>query len=41
MTIDLSTPEEFSYDQQIYMLHPRVEGRYCQRDRHTLTRVPD
>jgi hypothetical protein len=41
MTIDLSTPDEFSYDQQTYMLQPRIEGPYCHRDRNTLNRIQD
>jgi hypothetical protein len=41
MTVDLSTPDEFSYDQQTYMLQPRMEGPYCHRDRNTLTRARD
>jgi hypothetical protein len=39
MTVDLSIPDEFSYDQQTFMHQPRSEDLYCHRDRNTLTRI--
>jgi hypothetical protein len=39
VTLDLSVPDRFSYDQSTYMYQPRIEGVYCHRDRNTLTRV--
>lgn len=40
MTVDLSTPDQFSYDQQTFMVQPRTDAPYCHRDRNTLRRVP-
>jgi hypothetical protein len=39
MTVDLSVPDEYSYDQQTFMYQPRSDDLYCHRDRNTLTRV--
>jgi hypothetical protein len=39
VTVDLSVPDRFSYDQQTYMLQPWTDDRYCHRDRNTLTRT--
>ena len=39
VTMDLSSPGRFSYDQQTFMMQPWTEGPYCHRDRNTLTRV--
>ena len=39
VTVDLATPDEFSYDQETYLLQPRTDSPYCHRDRNTLTRV--
>jgi hypothetical protein len=41
MTVDLSTPDQFSYDQKTYMRQPRSDGLYCHRDRNTLMRLRD
>ena len=38
MTVDLSRPEQFSYEQQTFMYQPRREDLYCHRDRNTLAR---
>jgi hypothetical protein len=39
MAVDLSKPDEFSYDQETFMYQPRIEGVYCHRDRNTLSRL--
>jgi hypothetical protein len=39
MTVDLSRPDEFSYDQETFMYQPRIDGVFCHRDRNTLTRL--
>jgi hypothetical protein len=39
MTVDLSVPDEFSYDQQTFMYQHRSDDLYCHRDRNTLTRI--
>jgi len=39
MTVDLSKPNEFSYDQETFMYQPRIEGVYCHRDRNKLARL--
>jgi len=39
MTVDLSRPDQFSYEQQTFMYQPRREDLYCHRDRNTLVRV--
>jgi hypothetical protein len=39
VTLDLSEPDRFSYDQKTYMHHTRIEGTYCHQDRNTLTLV--
>jgi hypothetical protein len=38
MAVDLSTPDEFSYDQQTFMYQPHRNYLYCHRDRNTLVR---
>jgi len=38
MTVDLSRPDEFSYDQQTFMYQPHRDDLYCHRDRNTLVR---
>ena len=38
-TVDLSIPDQFSYDQETYMYQPRIDGIYCHRDRNTLARI--
>jgi hypothetical protein len=38
-TVDLSTPDEFSYEQETFMYQPRSDDLYCHRDRNTLKRV--
>ncbi|HKA92891.1 MAG TPA: heme-binding beta-barrel domain-containing protein [Acidimicrobiia bacterium] len=38
MTVDLSKPDEFTYDQQTFMYQPHREDVYCHRDRNTLVR---
>jgi hypothetical protein len=38
-TVDLSVPDQFSYDQETFMYQPRIDGVYCHRDRNTLTRI--
>lgn len=38
-TVDLSTPHEFSYEQQTFMYQPRSADLYCHRDRNTLKRI--
>lgn len=38
MTVDLSKPDEFSYDQQTFMYQPHRDDEYCHRDRNTLVR---
>ena len=38
MTVDLSRPDMFSYDQQTYMYQPHRDDVYCHRDRNTLVR---
>ena len=37
-TVDLSKPDQFSYDQQTFMYQPHRDGLYCHRDRNTLVR---
>jgi len=37
-TLDLSKPDEFSYDQQTFMYQPHRDDVYCHRDRNTLVR---
>jgi hypothetical protein len=39
MTVDLSIPDEFSYDQQTFMYQPRSDDLYCHRDHNTLARI--
>jgi hypothetical protein len=39
MTVDLSVPDEYSYDQQTFMYQPRSDDLYSHRDRNTLTRI--
>jgi hypothetical protein len=39
VTVDLSIPGRFSYDEQTFMYQPRIEGIYCHRDRNTLELV--
>jgi hypothetical protein len=44
VTLDLSEPDRFSYDQMTSMYHARIGGPYSHRDRNTLTlvsRVPE
>jgi hypothetical protein len=36
VTLDLSEPNRFTYDQKTYMHHTRIAGTYCHRDRNTL-----
>jgi hypothetical protein len=38
-TVDLSVPDQFSYDQETFMYQSRIDGVYCHRDRNTLTRI--
>jgi hypothetical protein len=38
MTVDLSRPDEFSYDQQKFMYQPHRNDLYRHRDRNTLVR---
>jgi hypothetical protein len=38
MTVDLSRPDEFSYDQQTFMYQPHRNDLYRHRDRNTLVR---
>ena len=38
MIVDLSKPDEFSYDQQTFMYQPFRDDLYCHRDRNTLVR---
>lgn len=37
-TVDLSIPDQFSYEQETFMYQPRIDGVYCHRDRNTLAR---
>jgi hypothetical protein len=39
MTVDLSKPDEYSYEQETFMFQPRIEDVYCHRDRNTLARI--
>jgi hypothetical protein len=39
VTVDMSVPDRFSYDQQTFMVQPWTDGPYCHRDRNTLTRT--
>ena len=39
VTLDLSEPNRFSYDQKTYMHHARLGGTYCHQDRNTLTLI--
>jgi hypothetical protein len=39
VTLDLSEPNRFTYDQKTYMYHVRLGGTYCHQDRNTLTLV--
>jgi hypothetical protein len=38
-TVDLSVPDQFSYDQETFMYQARIDGVYCHRDRNTLARI--
>lgn len=39
VTLDLSEPDRYSYDEKTYMHHARLGGTYCHEDRNTLTLV--
>ena len=39
VTLDLSEPNRFTYDEKTYMQHARLGGTYCHQDRNTLTLV--
>jgi hypothetical protein len=39
LTLDLSEPNRYSYDQKTYMDHARLGAPYCHQDRNTLTLV--
>ena len=39
VTLDLSEPDRYSYDEKTYMDHARLGGTYCHEDRNTLTLV--
>jgi hypothetical protein len=39
VTLDLSEPNRFSYDQKTYMHHALLGGTYCHQDRNTLTLI--
>jgi hypothetical protein len=39
VTLDLSEPDRYSYDQKTYMDHARLGKPYCHEDRNTLTLV--
>jgi hypothetical protein len=39
VTLDLSEPDRYSYDEKTFMDHARLGGRYCHQDRNTLRLV--